>query len=106
MVGCDPGKIIRYRNESEELLFAQVNKASLDRLPPGTTRNLDYPSDVFGDEEDALSIIIADERGCVVLRVETTLRQFEEERDSRIEIRASDLPPIEDRTECDPRLAD
>ena len=104
--GCDPGVIVHFRNNSSELLFVQINESGRDRLPPHSVRNLDYPPETFGDADDPLTIVIADSDGCIVLRVQTTLRRFREEADMTLAIAPEDLPPEEDRTDCDPNLAD
>ena len=104
--GCDAGVLINFRNDTTETLFAQVNGAGRDRLSPDSFSDLDYPTSKFGGDDDPLTIVVADTRGCVVLRLATTLREFRRNLDSTIDISASDLPPLEARTDCDPNLAD
>ena len=106
LVACDPGELVRFRNETDELLFVQVNEATRDRLPPQTERNLGYLSDVFDGIDDPLVLIIADRNGCVVMRLDTTLRKFRDGLDGTVTIRPTDLPPPAERTVCDPSLAD
>ena len=82
-----------------------MNEDGSVRLPPDTDTNLGYLSDEFNGADGPLSIVIADADGCIVLELTTTLRRFREEEDATLTITANDLPPPEQRTECDPALA-
>ena len=106
MSACDSGQTFHYRNDTDEVLFVQVNRQGRDRLPPGTVRNIGYFSSRLGDAEDPLTFTIADAGGCIVFELATTLSQFEEDDDSTIRLTESDLPAPEERTECNPDLAD
>jgi len=103
---CDPLEFLHFRNDTVEVLFVQVNGGGLDELPPQSTKNLGYPLSRVGDGDDRLTIVIADDEGCVVLRVDTTLERFRDDEDSRLTISPSDLPTKEERTDCRPELAD
>ena len=103
---CDSGYIFHFRNRTSEVLLIQVNQRTLDRLPEDSQRNLDYPPDILEEEGGRLGIIIADTRGCVVLRIDTTLDEFRDVQNSTVEITQSALPPPEERTDCHPDLAD
>lgn len=104
--GCDPGTTFHYRNNSDEQLFVTVDDTGRDRLPPKSAKNLGYFSSELSDADDPLTIVIADARGCVVLKLDTTLREFRRDQDSTISLNPSDLPPPDERTDCDPNLAD
>ena len=104
--GCDPGEDISYRNETDEVLFATVNDGGRNRLPPMSDHTLSYIWSRFGEDDDPLTIVVADERGCIVRRVVTTLRRFREELDMTLVINPTHLPPPAERTDCDPNLAD
>ncbi len=101
LVACDPGEDFTYKNDANELLFVQVNNGSINRLPPGTTRAISHLTSLIGTGDDLLKFVVRDERGCIVLRMETTLLEFREELDLTLAITPSDLPPPEERTDCE-----
>ena len=105
-VACDPGEDFTYKNDADELLFVQVNNGSINRLLPRTTRAISHLTSLIGTGDDPLKFVVRDERGCIVLRLETTLREFREELNFALAITPADLPPPEERTVCDPNLAD
>lgn len=100
VISCDPGQTFRFENKTNELLFIEVNGGGRDDLPPETTRRYGVFEDELGDDDDSLRLILTDERGCLILERETTLRNSKEE-DLTLVVRPEDLPPVQDRTNCD-----
>lgn len=105
-LSCDTGDTINYENDTDELLVVQLNGGSRNQLAAHSTSNVGYLSGEFRGLDGPLTIVIADERGCIVLRLDTTLRRFRDDHDLALTIAPADLPPLEERTNCDPNLAD
>ena len=102
LVSCDPGESLIFMNDTEELLLVGINERGNDLLPPQKRSILGYLTEHLGKGGDPLQIIILDESGCLVLEVNTTLNAFREERDLTLIIQPSDLPPPDERVNCEP----
>ena len=107
---CDPGEVFHFKNKTTEPLFVEVNHASgINRLSPGKSYDPGYLSEGpggVGSGDKPLNIHVVDIHGCTVLNIDTTLARFKKEGHFSLVINQSDLPPTNQRTPCDPALAD
>lgn len=100
LLSCDSGKEFTYVNETDKLLYVQVNDGSSSAIKPGETRTISYLTSRIGTGDDALKFLVKDQEGCVVLKRETTLRDFTEEHDRTFTLARTDLISPGERSRC------
>ena len=83
---CEAGETVKYVNESDVALEANVVGEGSSDIPPHSTKSYGYimPTD------DPFQLSIVDTSGCVVYELDTTLEALKQEHDLRIVITAVD----------------